>query len=139
MDPVDSSLVVAYLNCHGQTGLDLPKQLQIEEFLRSYKIDILHLQETFIGVNTSSECNFISLSRTTATTISVLLPWSDLILKLRTLSCMSQEESYSLTLVILLLVMCISHLGLMGTAGQAEKISVVTSSPTSLSTPGLME
>ena len=60
MDNVVSSLVVAYLNCHGQTGLKLPKQLQIEEFLKSYKIDILHLQETFIDDNTFSECSYIS-------------------------------------------------------------------------------
>ena len=62
MNPLDSSLIVAYLNCHGQTGLDLPKQLQIEEFLKSYKIDILHLQETFIDDNTFAECSFISSS-----------------------------------------------------------------------------
>ena len=59
MDPADNLLVVAYLNCHGQTGFNLSKQLQIEDFIKVYEIDILHLQETFIEDDTFSECNFI--------------------------------------------------------------------------------
>ena len=51
---------IAYLNCHGQTGLNLSKQLQIEDFIKFYQIDILHLQETYIEDDTFSECKFIS-------------------------------------------------------------------------------
>ena len=60
MEPTDSIIVVAYLNCHGQTGLNLSKQLQIEDFMKCYEIDILHLQETFIEDDTFSECKYIS-------------------------------------------------------------------------------
>ena len=60
MDPPENIVNLAYLNCHGQTGLNLSKQLQIEEFLKCYKIDILHLQETFIEEDTFTECKFIS-------------------------------------------------------------------------------
>ena len=60
MEPTDNILVLAYLNTHGQTGLNLSKQLQIEEFLKSNKIDILHLQETFIDDDTFSQCNYIN-------------------------------------------------------------------------------
>ena len=60
MEPTDNILVLAYLNTHGQTGLNLSKQLQIEEFLNSNKIDILHLQETFIDDDTFSQCSYIN-------------------------------------------------------------------------------
>ena len=60
MNPTDNILVLAYLNTHGQTGLDLAKQLQIEEFLKGNKIDILHLQETFINDETFSQCTYIN-------------------------------------------------------------------------------
>ena len=52
MEPTSSELVIAYLNCHGQTGLNLAKQLQIEQFVKSVKIDILHMQESFIDDDT---------------------------------------------------------------------------------------
>ena len=32
---------IAFMNIHGQTGLDESKQVQIENFIKSYKIDIL--------------------------------------------------------------------------------------------------
>ena len=46
------------MNIRGQTGLDLPKQLQIEKFIQTYRIDILNCQEINIledcrGPNTS--------------------------------------------------------------------------------------
>ena len=38
-------LRVASLNIRGQTGLNVSKQVQIENFLKVHDIDILHLQE----------------------------------------------------------------------------------------------
>ena len=43
-----SGIKVAYLNCRAQTGFSLAKQLQIENFLQTHEIDILHLQESHI-------------------------------------------------------------------------------------------
>ena len=60
MESTDNILVLAYLNAHDQTGLNLSKQLQIEEFLKSNKIDILHLRETFIDDDIFSQCNYIN-------------------------------------------------------------------------------
>ena len=53
------SLVISYLNLHGQTGFPVQKQLQVEQFLKYNKCDILHLQEVQIGDETFKECNFI--------------------------------------------------------------------------------
>ena len=39
------------MNIHGQTGLDESKQAQIENFIKSYKIDILNCQEINIDEN----------------------------------------------------------------------------------------
>ena len=55
-------LTVAFINIRGQTGFQLSKQLQIEHFVRDYKIDILNLQEANIEDDTFSECNLISSS-----------------------------------------------------------------------------
>ena len=55
-------LNLAYLNVHGQSGIKLEKQLQIEEFIRTNNIDILHCQEINIGEDTFAESNFISSS-----------------------------------------------------------------------------
>ena len=53
-------LIQAYLNVHGQTGLPVTKQKQIEDFIRRNKIDILHCQEINIDEETFSQCNFIT-------------------------------------------------------------------------------
>ena len=58
----ENTLTLAYMNVRGQTGLNLAKQLQIETFLKSYKIDILHCQEINILEDTFSECSFITSS-----------------------------------------------------------------------------
>ena len=50
------------MNIHGQTKLPTVKQLQIEDFLKYNKIDILHLQECDIGPESFYDCNFISSS-----------------------------------------------------------------------------
>ena len=58
----NNTLTVSYMNIRGQTGLDEAKQLQIEHFLQSYKIDILNCQEINILEESFSNCNFISSS-----------------------------------------------------------------------------
>ena len=47
-------LKVGFINIRGQTGLKLPKHLQIENFIRENCLDILHLQESNIEEDTFS-------------------------------------------------------------------------------------
>ena len=58
----DTTLTIAYMNIRGQTGLDISKQLQIEHFTKSYKIDILNCQEINIIEDSFSNCNYINSS-----------------------------------------------------------------------------
>ena len=48
------------MNIRGQTGLDIVKQLQIENFLKAYKIDILNCQEVNIEADSFNNCSYIS-------------------------------------------------------------------------------
>ena len=41
-------MTIANLNVHGQTGFNLAKQKQIEDFMRRKCLDILHFQEIHI-------------------------------------------------------------------------------------------
>ena len=66
-DRVCNSLVISYLNIHGQTGLQFDKQLQIEEFVKYSRSDIIHLQEIDIQDDTFNECNFIKSNFTVIT------------------------------------------------------------------------
>ena len=50
------------MNIRGQTGLDEAKQLQIESFIKSNRIDILNCQEINIDDNSFNNCDFISSS-----------------------------------------------------------------------------
>ena len=54
-----NSFIQAFLNIHGQTGLPTTKQLQIEDFIRRNKVDILHCQEINIEDDSFSQCQFI--------------------------------------------------------------------------------
>ena len=56
----EKSLNIGYINLRAQTGFGLPKQIQVEQFLKSNKIDILHLQEAQILENTFEMCDFIT-------------------------------------------------------------------------------
>ena len=56
------TLVVAYMNIRGQTGLDISKQKQIETFINIYKPDILNLQEINISEDTFENCDAINSS-----------------------------------------------------------------------------
>ena len=58
----NSTLTLAYMNIRVQSGLDEAKQLQIENFIKSYNIDILNCQEINIAEDSFDNCNFISSS-----------------------------------------------------------------------------
>ena len=51
-------LRVVFINIKGQTGLHLAKQMQIEDFVKQNKIDIVNLQETNVEADTFSDCKF---------------------------------------------------------------------------------
>ena len=53
-------LTIAYMNIRGQTGLEYSKQVQIENFVKFYNIDILNCQEINILENSFENCNFIN-------------------------------------------------------------------------------
>ena len=55
-------LTLAYLNIHGQSGLKLEKQFQIEDLLKTNNVDILHCQDINSDEETFSSCDFISSS-----------------------------------------------------------------------------
>ena len=48
------------MNIHGQSKLTTVKQLQIQDFIKHNKIDILHMQEIEIDEESFSECDLIS-------------------------------------------------------------------------------
>ena len=54
------NLVVATLNIQAQSGFGQPKQQQIQDFLKRFNIDILHLQEIEINSETFEQCKYIS-------------------------------------------------------------------------------
>ena len=56
----NQSINVCVMNIRAQTGLNYAKQRQIEDFLMSNKIDILHLQESHVEDDTFNDCNYIS-------------------------------------------------------------------------------
>ena len=58
----ENTIKVAYMNVHGQTGLNTSKQVQIENFLGDYKIDILNCQEINISHESFENCDLINSS-----------------------------------------------------------------------------
>ena len=60
MDNDNTTITIAYMNVRGQTGLDLVKQLQIEHFLKSYRIDILNCQEINISEDSFTNCDYVT-------------------------------------------------------------------------------
>ena len=56
----ENVLTIAYLNIRGQTGLPVVKQLQIQDFIKFNKCDIVHLQEVYIDDQSFSSCEFIN-------------------------------------------------------------------------------
>ena len=55
-----NSLKIAYMNIKGQSTLSIPKENQIQDFIKKYNIDILHCQEINIEEESFSQCNFIA-------------------------------------------------------------------------------
>ena len=51
---------IAFMNIHGQSGLSVTKEKQIEDFLQRNNVDVLHFQEINIGDNSFSCCSYIS-------------------------------------------------------------------------------
>ena len=47
------------MNTFGQTKFTLQKQLQIQDMIRFYKSDIIHLQKTDTDSDTFKQCSFI--------------------------------------------------------------------------------
>ena len=62
MSTENRTLTIAFMNIQRQTKLPLTKQLQIEDFVKQNKVDILHIQEIEICEESFCECNFISES-----------------------------------------------------------------------------
>ena len=56
----NKNINVCVMNIRAQTGLNYAKQRQIEDFVRSNRIDILHLQESHVEEDTFLDCNYIS-------------------------------------------------------------------------------
>ena len=52
-------ITVATLNCRGQTRLTVQKQLAIQDFIKSYNIDVIFLQETNFNKETFFSCSFV--------------------------------------------------------------------------------
>ena len=53
-------LTVAFINCVGQSRLPISKQLEIQGYVSTHRIDILHLQECKMDDDTFSQCSFIT-------------------------------------------------------------------------------
>ena len=53
-------LTISYMNIHGQSKLPTVKQLQIQDFIKYNKNDILQMQEIEIDDETFTECEYLS-------------------------------------------------------------------------------
>ena len=62
MENTNKILTVGFMNIRGQTGLSRAKQVQIESFLTTQRLDVLHLQEIHIGEDSFSNCDQICSS-----------------------------------------------------------------------------
>ena len=54
------AITVAYINCVGQSRFSISKQLEIQSFICSNNVDILHMQECRIDEDTFSQCGFLT-------------------------------------------------------------------------------
>ena len=62
MTAENRTLKLCFMNIHGQTKLPKTKQMQIEDFVKYNKIDILNIQEIEVRDDTFSECSLLSSS-----------------------------------------------------------------------------
>ena len=58
MDP--PSIIVAFINCVGQSKLPISKQLEIQSFVCTNNVDILHLQECRIDDDSFAHCGYLT-------------------------------------------------------------------------------
>ena len=61
---LENTITIGFLNIHGQSGLPVTKQKQIEDFIRRNNLDILNCQEINIEEEKFSQCNFLSSNYT---------------------------------------------------------------------------
>ena len=61
-NPADdfTPIIVAYINCVGQSKFPISKQLEIQSYVFTNKIDILHLQECKIYEDSFAQCGFLT-------------------------------------------------------------------------------
>ena len=55
-----NNLRIAFINIHGQSGLNTVKENQIEDFVKRNNVDVLHCQEINIDENSFTSSDFIS-------------------------------------------------------------------------------
>ena len=72
MIPQDN-LVILYLNIYRQTKLPIEKQKQIEDMIKFYHCDIVHLQEIDIENSTFHDCPFINNNYTVISNNSLVI------------------------------------------------------------------
>ena len=53
-------IIVAHINCVGQTKLPISKQLEIQSFVCTNKVDILHMQECKIDEDSFAQCGYLT-------------------------------------------------------------------------------
>ena len=53
------NLRILYINTYGQTKFTIQKQLQIEDIIKKFKSDIIHLQESHFDTQSFEHCRFI--------------------------------------------------------------------------------
>ena len=53
------NLKIMYMNTYGQTKLTLQKQLQIEDIVKKFRCDIIHMQESNLDDQSFDSCSFI--------------------------------------------------------------------------------
>ena len=56
----DNQIKIAYINCYGLYRLPTSKQLEIQSYVCSNKLDIIHLQECKIDDDTFAQCGFLT-------------------------------------------------------------------------------
>ena len=53
-------IVVAYMNCVGHTRLPVSKQLEIQSFVCTNRVDILHMQECKMDEDSFAQCGYLT-------------------------------------------------------------------------------
>ena len=56
----DNKINIAYINCYGKSKFLIDKQLEIQSYVCTNKLDIIHLQECRIEEDTFAQCGFLT-------------------------------------------------------------------------------